>query len=87
MLPLKLFIFDEQEEWTWNISNNYIINPFQPEHFFQFLKSLTQFANMEYYETINNNPNKLYIFEKVLKITNKEKKTKLQLFKLLLTYK
>ena len=43
-------------------------NPFQPENFFQFLKSHTQVANMEYYEkTINNNPNKLYIFEKVIK--------------------
>ena len=24
-MPLMLFIFNKQEEWTWNISNNYII--------------------------------------------------------------
>ena len=31
--------------------------------FFNFKKSHTRVANMEYYEkTINNNPNKLYIF-------------------------
>ena len=36
--------------------------------FFNFWKSHTRVANMEYYEkTINNNPNKLYIFEKVIK--------------------
>ena len=47
MLPLKLFIFDEQEgEHETFLITIYIINPFQPEHFFQVLKSLTQFANM-----------------------------------------
>ena len=25
ILPLMFFIFDVPEEWTWNISNNYII--------------------------------------------------------------
>ena len=44
-----------------------VINPFQPEHFFQFIKSPIRVANMEYHEkTINDNPNKLYIFEKVI---------------------
>ena len=42
--------------------------------FFNFLKSHIQVANMEYYEkTINNNPNKLYIFEKVIKEQIKKK--------------
>ena len=42
--------------------------PFQPELFFNFYKSHTRVANVEYYKkTIKNNPNKVYIFEKVIK--------------------
>ena len=49
-------------------SNHNGLSLSSPSTFFKFEKSHTQVANMEYYEnTINNNPNKLYIFEKVIK--------------------
>ena len=46
-----------------------MVYPFPARALVSIFKNLiTRVANMEYYEkTINNNPNKLYIFQKVIK--------------------
>ena len=48
ILPLMFFIFDVQEEWTWNISNNYIIKSDMCVNLKYIRKSLDIYQHISY---------------------------------------